>query len=192
MPVVFDTVSGLEWLSPTATLRRTVNEVEGGADGWTTQGFRYALAEELIALLGNVGVNTTPDPLYGSITADSVAEVSAVQELIGIWGPTSISNPPTPGNPFGQQNIFGILGDPFLGDGQSPTSRTSVSMFATDTQAVISIGGQWLYRASDAHVGSFLVRSVPVEIPEPPISSLVVASIIAMLLAARRQRARAA
>lgn len=190
-PMAFDSISGLEWLSPSATLRKTVSEIESGVGGWVGLGFRYATQADLVALLGNAGINTTPDRFHGSITADNASEVAAFKDLITIWGPTSVSNPPTQGYPFGQQNIFGILADVYEGDGQFPPSRTQASMFATDIAAGANVGGQWLYRAADAHVGSFLVRTSVAGAPvSAPPTFLLLASALG-LLALTRSRPRA-
>lgn len=164
---VIDRRSGLEWLSPTATIRKTFGQIEAGDGGWTTLGFRYATQNEWIELMALMGVTISVDPATGSQSFSASDDTAAFRALISHWGPTSVSNLPSPGSPFGQQNVFGIFGDAQPGDGYWPISRTMGWFGATDGVAFVTLGARWRYEDADALVGSFLVRSAPLPVPLP-------------------------
>lgn len=189
---VLDTDTSLQWLSPVATKRLSINTVLSGAGGWVPAGFRYARSNELITLLNNAGIPADPiqlsDPSGTSWTNQS--DVNAMQTLVEAIGWTYVHNSPSPGNQFGQRSVYGILGDVFLGDGQSPASHQYSWFGATDTSAYASIpGGQWLYNSEDSVVGSFLVRNVQ-SIPEPSPAIFMLIGLLAVsgVVARGRQR----
>jgi len=171
--MVFDGVSGLEWLTPLATIRRTFSEIEGGIGGWTAAGFRYATRDEMRGLISNAGVDTSNSASPYLIGSTRPNEVLVFQKLLNIWGASSISNPPGPNSPFGQQAVYGVFADAFLGDGQTPPSRVVGQLVATDTAGSVSMVDQWRFGTSDSQVGHFLVRGTTQPVSAPSTASLV-------------------
>ena len=177
---VLDTTTNLQWLSPVATKRQSIASVSGGYDGWTSDGFRYATLAELRALMSNAGIPIT--------AASSLARwydplaISAMQEIILGLGWTYQNNPPSPENPFGQREIFGIVSDHYLGDGHTTPSHRYALLGASDNVAYAdTVGRQWLYESQDSLVGSFLVRE-QLSIPEPSSLALLISGLLLCLV----------
>lgn len=186
--MVHDTESSLLWLSPRATTGLTISAVTAGAGGWTTDGFRYATIAELLALLHHAGIPALGIDTGWSETWSDAATVAAMQELVSGLGWTYENNAPGPGSPFGQRELYGVLADAYLGDGQSPASRRFAWFGASDSLAyAYAVGGQWLHQSADPMVGSFLVREVPAAIPEPGMLALVLPGLVLVLGHGRRR-----
>lgn len=172
--ITFDSSSGLEWLDLTATQGRSVYQVEAGFGGYLADGFRYATGNEVLDLFSSAGV---PQGTYYDIP-----HILMVQSLILKLGVTHQNNPPSPGNPFGQQTTYGITGDSF------PTGFTPWHTYATigASNSVGGLGGgaQIFADSEDGAIGSFLVRAATV--PEP--SSALLAGTGLLLLALRKRR----
>lgn len=184
---VHDTTASLEWLSPRATVRLTISDVMAGAGAWVNDGFRYATAAELLALLQHAGIPALgTDPTQAEAWSDA-ATIAAAQTLVSGMGWTYENNAPSSGNPFGQREVYGVLADTFMGDGQTPTSRRYAWFGASDNRAyAYAVGAQWLYGAQDSLVGSFLVRDLVSPVPEPGVLALA----LPMLLLTLRSRCR--
>lgn len=185
---VHDAESALLWLSPRATTGLTISAVDAGAGGWTTDGFRYATGAELLALLRHAGVPALGVDFTWTETWSDAAIVAATKGLVAGLGWTYENNAPSPGSPFGQRELYGVLADPFWGDGHSPPSRQYATFGATDTLAYVRAGGgQWLHRSADTLVGSFLVREATTTVPEPVTLALILPGLVLVLRHRRRR-----
>jgi hypothetical protein len=165
---LFDTNTNFQWLSPVATSRQSISSVQNGFGGWINSGFRYASTAELMELYHGAGLSTDDIDQPQGQSWNNSNDVLAVQSIISGFGWTYENNAPTTAGSFGQRTLYGILSDTFLGDGQSPSSRQSAYLSATDSNGKAYTGGQWKYFSEDPAVGSFLVR----DIPEPSILAL--------------------
>jgi hypothetical protein len=154
--LTFDSSSGLEWLDLTATRGRSINQVEAGFGGYLADGFRYATGSEVLHLFETAGA---PQGYYTDTT-----HILSVQSLMLMLGITYQNNPPSRGNPFGQQTTYGITGDTFS-YADTPTWHSYAQIGATDTVAGLGVGGQIFKNSEDWLIGSFLVRTATV--PEP-------------------------
>ena len=186
MNAVYDPATGLEWLSPRATLRTTYSDVLGGP--LMQLGYRYATSSELTALIGHAGIDMLTEPANWRGRA---ANIEAMQTLVTAFGATYQNNPPSQGDPFGQQEVYGVLADIFTGDGQPPaTASHQYALFgASANLAYFGTGGQWLFGASDPFVGSFLVRDgASAELPEPGTGALLAVALLAAMVGTRWRR----
>lgn len=185
---VYDPVTSLQWLSPTATQRLTIGAVLGDSGGWISAGYRYATSEELTALLGDAGVSVNIAELGGlGQSWLTQSDISALMDLITAIGWTYENNPPSQGDTFGQRSVYGILDDLFLGDGQSPPSHRYALLSTSSSNGYGYSGGQWLYSNQDSVVGSFLVKNVvAAPVPEPESYALVVLGMGLLLWSRRR------
>ena len=177
-----DTKTSLQWLSPAATARQTITSVLGGFGGWTSNGFRYALASELETLFTNSGISVNSTALTGPSgqSWSNPSDVGALVSLITAMGWTYTNNQPSPGYPFGQRSVFGILADLMPGDTHTPTSHYMAWFSANEINGYAYIPGtQWLYDSQDSLVGSFLVRDAGT-IPEPTTAALVFIALLSM------------
>lgn len=178
-----DTRTSLQWLSPFATVRQTISSVLGGFGGWTTDGFRYATASELVELFIDAGVRVNSAQLSGPSGQSwgNATDVGALVSLITAIGWTYTNNQPSPGNPFGQRSVFGILADLVPGDSHTPTSHYYSWFSANDINGYAYIpGGHWQFGDQDSLVGSFLVSSVAT-VPEPTSTALVFIALLCLL-----------
>lgn len=188
---VWDTVTGLDWLSPAATTNRTISEVSAGYGGWVGMGYRYATGAELRVLLQHAGLAGASAGVNAWSDANAIHGMHA---LISSLGWTYEDRPPSPGDELGKHTVLGVLADLYLGDGQSPASRQYAALVSATDYAGVGLGGQWLYDANDNLVGSFLVRNRS-SVPEPGTSWLVLCAVVvggAVTAIARRRLSRAA
>jgi hypothetical protein len=178
---VVDTNTGLEWLSPRATLNLRVPEVLDPGSAWVRLGFRNASANELTELLRNYGVTFADDTVDRST-------VGAAQKFVEDIGWTYVNNEPSSPGSFGQKTVYGVLSDPILFDGQVPASRTQSMISVGELNGYVMLRGQWKYTASDNLVGYYLVRQASA-VDEPQAILLVCFALPTLLLLRRGQRA---
>jgi hypothetical protein len=175
--LTFDTSSGLEWLDLTATKGKAVEQVEAGFGGYLANGFRYATGNEILHLFSSAGA---PQGDYYD-----TYHILRVQSLMLMLGVTYQNNPPSQGNPFGQQTTYGITGDTFSYL-DTPIWHSYAVIGASDSMASLGIGGQMFEDSVDGLIGSFLVR--PAILPEP--NSALLAGLGLLLFAVRKRRAK--
>jgi hypothetical protein len=184
---LYDTETSLQWLSPTATQRLSIDAVLADAGGWVSSGYRYAMRDELLELFEDAGISVDTAQLVSPFgqSWSSQADVDALKFLIATIGWTYENNQPSPSNPFGQRTVYGILGDLLLGDGQSPASHVLAWFSANDTSGLAYAVSQWRYPVVDPQVGSFLVRTVQ-SVPEPESIALLLSGLLGVIIALRR------
>lgn len=184
---VWDTTTGLDWLSPTATTNRTISEVLAGYGGWTGMGFRYATGSELRLLLEH---SELAGASAGANSWSDAAAIRGMNTLVTSLGWTYEDRQPSLGDELGKHTIYGVLADLHLGDGQSPASRQYAVLTSSTDYAGTGFGGQWLYGDADNLVGSFLVRD-RFSVPEPGTAWLALFALVIAIASAGRLRGRA-
>lgn len=163
---LLDEVTGFEWLGPRHTVGLTYSQVL--LSSWVQdQGFRFATQAELLHMLNSAGAQIGPPVMAGS--HHTVGNVAAMQQLISMLGATYVNNPPSQGDDFGQQSVYGVTSD-LYDDGWGlyfgKQSHTYTYFSSSATNAFLVPDGQWLWDSKDNLVGAFLVRPVPA-VPEP-------------------------
>lgn len=180
-----DTRTNLDWLDLTVTEGRSMNQILSGYGGWVGAGFRYATVAEVRELFSSAGL------AEGSYSSSLKTEIKQAQLLINLLGSTYASNPPSAGNPFGQQSTYGVTGDRKYIASSSSEDYTYGWIDASDSFAVLNLNGQYRATTEDPLVGSFLVRPVST-VPEPGTYACVLAGLgMVGAMAWRRKQARA-
>jgi hypothetical protein len=152
---VFDTSTNLQWLTPQVTRGLSFAGVAG--IGYFALGYRYATSDELIALLGASGYDTSPllaDPTVGH-WAVSESDTSAINNLISMLGATASTT-----------IIYGMLAD--IKPSASDPARGHA--LATLSGPYVLVLGP-AFPTSDYDTGSFLVRELA-PVPEPGTAAL--------------------
>jgi hypothetical protein len=172
--LTIDTRSHLEWLDVSHTAGRSMNDVLADFGGFISAGFRYASGTELRDLFDSAGVTEG--------TTHDAAAILNLQVLLNSLGSTYENNPPSAGNPFGQQSLYGIYGDAY--SSRSDKQAFSYAAFsASDNLAVVTLANQIYPESRDSLIGSFLVRaSAPTAVPEPSSSALLGIGIVLLAL----------
>lgn len=181
---LWDTGSGLEWLSPVTTRNRTISQVLGGYGGWVQSGYRYASTAEFQLLLAHAGL---PGATGGVTSWNAPPAVDALHQLVMDLGWTYEWQAPSPGDPLGRYGVWGIFSDLYPGDGHTPSSRLYGSLISGSSAGGVSWSGQWLFDGQDNLVGSFLVRE-RASVPEPGVLGLALCSLGIMVSSARQRR----
>lgn len=93
--VTLDTTTGLHWLTLTATLGESYDDVVAGAGGFTSAGWRHATLSEICALFEAYLVPVyPPEPCPGTFTSfPTIVTSSSMIELLGHLGVTNFSDP---------------------------------------------------------------------------------------------------
>lgn len=182
---VLDTETGLQWLTPQATMGRSFEQVS--ASGLFGLGYRYASAAELGSLLGHAGFDTAPLMQNFGVrySTGDPTDGQALRALVGLLGNTTGQAEPIPSNAYSNLLIYGILADTSPVDGfLYGGSHYMATLNATDVVVSVFIPGA-SFPTSDGNVGSFLVQQVP----EPGTFGMLGAGLLALLaLATRRSR----
>ena len=163
-----DTGSGLDWIDVTATVSRSYNDIEAGAGGWISLGFRHATGSELCGLFATYAEAPAPCPASSSHPG-AVVDPDLVQALQGFVGVTfSGRGIEASSGYFDDGNASDNVGVASLQYNSSSSSgRSSVrSDVALATQTSGSTSGHWLVRP----------------VPEPSTAVLVAAGLIVLAL----------
>jgi len=88
--VTQDTATGLEWLDLTQTTNQSYNQIQGGANGYLSNGFAVATLSQVELLLSHAGWNG----IDASANSGSAANLAAVQVLIAMLGQVGVSGTP--------------------------------------------------------------------------------------------------
>lgn len=181
---VLDTDTGLQWLTPQATMGLSYAQVSGSS--LTGLGYRYATAQDLVGLLGHAGFNTTPLTMTEGQQQSSgdPSDLQALRALVGLLGNTTGHADPIPSNAYSNILIYGILADTSPADGYLYAgAHYMATLDATTPSALVNIPGA-RFPTSDANVGSFLVR----EVPEPGTLGMLLAGLLTLCGARRFRR----
>jgi hypothetical protein len=153
--ITLDTDTGLEWLDVTATVGLSVNDVLGGAGGWTDLGFRYAGSDELEQLFLDSAAGSTIS--FYSFTANNFTGASLLVDLLG----NSYSSREFPGS-----QGFVDPGTPdMFSESYAHASFYQISV-SDSTGRFHSTQGSFSLNQTGATIGSFLVREAS-PVPEP-------------------------
>lgn len=155
---VLDTATGLQWLTPQVTMGMSFAGVM--AAGFASLNYRYATANELVALVGGAGFNTSPliEALGTRYTSTDNADLNSLRALIGMLGNTTGDPFPITSNSYSNLLIYGILADTSPINGQlGGGSHYMATLDASGAATSIFIPGA-SFPTSDGNVGSFLVR----------------------------------
>lgn len=169
--VTFDTTTGLEWLDTAITDGRSFKEIQAGWGGWTTAaGFRYATIAEVRELISSAGL--VPNSSYDTYTdqSDAIYFKRAVA-LTLLLGPTFIYE--DEGSPYRRRSVIGFVADNY----SSSSADENYGRYAdigyyelgwTSRAWAFDGSSTQAYRDSQSgELGSFLVREVSRDIPEP-------------------------
>jgi hypothetical protein len=143
-----DTTQGLDWLDITESVDFSFNDIAGGADGFSAEGWRHANEAEVCSLFVDLGM-TPPCPSPTPSTPTFVFDPSLPGAIASLIGNVS-------GGSF-------IRVDGIFDDGSAADGRTGLAQMLE-----FSRGAQFFVRndqfGSFEHlpvVGNFLVRSIP-------------------------------
>jgi hypothetical protein len=191
---ILDSNTSLQWLSPTATTRQSVNSVLSGYGGWVAAGFRYATISDFANLLVDSGLTNTARldiPAYQSISWNDTANIKRMEWLVTAMGWTYVNNQPSQYDPFGQKTTYGILDNGPIGSGQYPAGLSYAWFYASQSGAYSSSLGQWASDSQDNLVGSFLVRTIT-PVSEPETYALLLTGLGLIAAAIKRRKAKQA
>jgi hypothetical protein len=150
--ITLDTATNLEWLDLTATQDLSVDQVLGGAGGWTSLGFQYASFGQVGNLLNDAGyLGSTSD--YGSMRL--VADNTSANAFLADFGAT-----------FAPNITVGFMAEYPCGRtiGSSTTCTDYVQINANGAANMgyaIPDSGAFPTSSGRPDIGSFLVRAVP-------------------------------
>jgi hypothetical protein len=157
-----DTDSGLDWLDLKVTSGLSYDDVSGGAGGWITDGWRYAVSGELCELLQTHAFFFAPCPSVLVATSDG-------DQVTGLIALLSETDPIANG-----ARTIGLFDD---GDPTPTVGISSVTYSGLQDRSlwdvVVDDQGSSFF---DLTIGSWLVRPSPavsVDTSAPPIPALV-------------------
>lgn len=206
---VTDTSTNLDWLKLTVLQRYSFEEVERGAYGYVTEGWRFANASDLLSLVtAYIGpaIGNYARTSNSSWTAADFAGANALVPLLGIVSgfndPRAASNVELPLQP--EYRSITTQGFMLYGSNNRRVGVTEITAIIS-TPAVMSndvlVGpsGRWAIFERDvidpdtayAGLGSYLVRAAS-PVPEPSALALLAAGVCVLAMRAKGRRHRAA
>lgn len=184
---VLDTASGLQWLTPRATMGLSYTQVI--AADYASLGYRHASSGELLGLLGHAGFDLArlvPN-LQWPYTSLAPSDMAAMAELVALLGATHVPMLPTGSNPYGDQYVYGILSDvdPVVAN---PDMGHRLSTLAIAGWGAYVVMPGRAFPTADGNAGSFLVRTVTA-VPESGTLGMLAAGLLVVAAGVRRARA---
>ena len=180
--ITTDSLTGLDWLDPTATLNYSFNEITARFSN-DLAGFRYATRDDIILFLSHISPSLPTDEAFGG--ADGFGDAAPYDTAASYLGDTYVVD--------GERGIFAITGDMsavgfhfayqlYRGPDTDPYYG-SFGSYSIDDDATTLF---------DTSTGSWLVRDISSSVPEPSTLALAILALLSLGFVALRKKYRCA